>query len=380
LQHEIEELKKVQAELEATQQQLEKNLRGRQRIMDFSRDVICTIDGEGCFIQVSAASERVWGYPSAELVGRRFMELVHPDDHAKTERAAVAIRGGQAAEDFHNRYLHRDGSIVEMAWTAFWSDEDAIMFCVARDETERKAAEDAQEAIRAELARSNADLEQFAYVASHDLQEPLRAISGVVQILQRRYRGQLDERADELIQHAVDGAARMQTLINDLLAYSRVTTRGDVLQPTDCGAVLHGVLLQLESVIEESGAKISFDEMPTVEGDTEQLGQVFQNLISNAIKYRGERAPEINIGAKKVGEEWVFSVRDNGIGIDPRYSERIFVLFQRLHGRDEYSGTGIGLALCKKIVERHGGRIWVEAEPGRGSAFYFTVAAGEEGS
>jgi light-regulated signal transduction histidine kinase (bacteriophytochrome) len=249
------------------------------------------------------------------------------------------------------------------------------MYCVARDETARKQAEDAQEAIRAELARSNADLEQFAYVASHDLQEPLRAISGVVQILQRRYSGQLDERADELIQHAVDGAARMQTLINDLLAYSRVTTRGEALQPTDCAALLRGVLLHLESVIEESGAKITFDSLPTVEGDTEQLAQVFQNLISNAIKYRGERVPVIHIGAEKVGEEWVFSVRDNGIGMEPKYFERIFVLFQRLHGREEYSGTGIGLALCKKIVERHKGRIWVESEPGQGSTFYFTVAA-----
>jgi light-regulated signal transduction histidine kinase (bacteriophytochrome) len=204
-------------------------------------------------------------------------------------------------------------------------------------------------------------------------------VSGVVQILQRRYSGQLDEHADALIQHAVEGVARMQALINDLLAYSRVETRGAELQPTDCQMILRNVLLKLETVIQESGAKVTSDPLPTVAGDAGQLDQVFQNLISNAIKYRAGRTPEVHVGAEQVGDEWVFSVRDNGIGIEPQYFERIFVLFQRLHTRNEYSGTGIGLALCKKIVERHGGHIWVEAKQGQGSTFYFTVAAVESG-
>lgn len=375
MEKEIARLKNVQAELEATQQQLKDNLKMRQHIMDFSLDVICTIDKEGRLLQVSAASEKVWGYPATELVGRSYMEMVHPDDRVKTQQTAAAIMSGQATQDFHNRYLRQDGSTVEMEWTAFWEEENEIMFCVARDESARKQTEDVQQTLREELTRSNADLEQFAYAASHDLQEPLRAVSGVVQILQRRYSGQLDERADELIQHAVDGVSRMQTLINDLLAYSRVETRGGEMQPTDCEAVLRNVLLHLETVIDESGAKVTSDALPTVPADAGQLDQVFQNLISNAIKYRSERAPEIYVGAEHSDGEWIFSVRDNGIGIDPEYFKRIFVLFQRLHTRTEYAGTGIGLALCKKIVERHKGRIWVESEQGRGATFYFTVAS-----
>ncbi len=242
---------------------------------------------------------------------------------------------------------------------------------------ERRRAEQQLARYAGELARSNAELEQFAYVASHDLQEPLRMVSSFTQLLGKRYRGKLDQDADEFIGYAVDGATRMQRLINDLLAYSRVGTRGKPFQPADCQAIFGEARDNLMKVIEESGAVITHDPLPVVPGDEVQLLQLFQNLVANAIKFRSQGSPRIQVSAQQNGPEWVFAIKDNGIGIAPEHQERIFSIFQRLHHRSEYPGTGIGLALCKKIVERHGGRIWVESQPGQCSTFYFSIPGGD---
>lgn len=224
-----------------------------------------------------------------------------------------------------------------------------------------------------ELTRSNADLQQFAYVASHDLQEPLRMVASYTQLLAKRYKGKLDADADEFIGFAVDGATRMQQLIKDLLAFSRVTTQRVAAVPTECTPALQSALDNLRMAIEKQQAVVTHDPLPTVVADGSQLTQLFQNLISNAIKFHGEQPPRVHISATRNGSEWVFAVRDNGIGIDPQYAARIFVIFQRLHTSADYPGTGIGLALCKKIVEQHGGRIWVDSHPGQGATFYFTL-------
>jgi signal transduction histidine kinase len=225
----------------------------------------------------------------------------------------------------------------------------------------------------AELSRSNAELEQFAYVASHDLQEPLRMVSSYSQLLARRYQGKLGQDADEFIAFAVDGAKRMQALINDLLAYSRVGTKGGELRLTDAEAAFSSALVNVQAAIEASGAVIRHSPLPTVYADPVQLIQVFQNLLGNAIKFRDSARPEIGVACEDAPEEWCFSVCDNGIGIDPKYTDRIFQVFQRLHTRKDYPGTGIGLAICKKIAERHGGRIWVASQPGQGATFHFTI-------
>ncbi|MBE9155854.1 response regulator [Nodosilinea sp. LEGE 06152] len=229
---------------------------------------------------------------------------------------------------------------------------------------------------RQELARSNDELQKFAYVASHDLQEPLRMVTSYLQLLERRYKGQLDADADDFIQFAVDGALRMRTLINDLLTYSRVGTQGRAFEPTSSTQAVERAIANLKVAIEESEATVTYHGLPQVQADPTQLTQLFQNLISNGIKFRSEAPARVAIEASQKEDVWLFSVQDNGIGIDPQYADQIFVIFQRLNNRIAYPGTGIGLAVCKKIVERHGGKIWVQSKPNQGSTFYFTIPAG----
>ena len=223
-----------------------------------------------------------------------------------------------------------------------------------------------------ELERSNKELEHFAYVASHDLQEPLRSVTSHVQLLSMRYKGKLGKDADEFISFAIDGAARMKVLINDLLNYSRLVTRGSPFEKTDLMSIVNKVLNNLKTIIDETGAVITYDDLPELYADSTQMVQLFQNLIVNAIKFRGKDLPDIHISALRQDEEWICSVQDNGIGISSEFFDRIFVIFQRLHNIEEYEGTGIGLSVCKKIVERHGGRIWVESITGKGSTFFFS--------
>jgi len=251
------------------------------------------------------------------------------------------------------------------------------LYALRRQLAEQNAQLQREIAIRAEvqeaLQRSNTEFEQLAYVASHDMQEPLRKIASYLQLLAQRYEGRLDADADEFIGYAVDGAKRMQALINDLLAFSRVGTKAKPFAPTDCNAIVRTALMDLQIAIEECGAQIEVGELPTVMGDATQLPQLFRNLLSNAIKFRRDGVPRISVRAEPSGDAWRFAVSDNGIGIAAEYFERIFIIFQRLHARSRYAGTGIGLAICKKIVERHGGQIEVQSTPGEGSTFAFTL-------
>jgi len=262
------------------------------------------------------------------------------------------------------------GGLVSIVWKGWHT--------ITRQRTDRNHAEVALRQYAEDLARSNAELQQFAYIASHDLQEPLRMVSSYTQLLRRRYKGKLDAEADEFIEFAVDGALRMQNLINDLLLYSRVGTDAIALEPIDFNVPLNRAVFNLQATIRESQALVTHSPLPTVRADASQLTQVLQNLIGNAIKFHGEDPPRIHVSTQLEDHRWVFSVADNGLGIEPQYAERIFAIFQRLHTRDQYSGTGIGLAVCKKVVERHGGRIWMKSEPGKGTTFYFTIPVGDD--
>jgi PAS domain S-box-containing protein len=342
-------------------------------------NAVVIVNHTGTILLVNSQTEQLFGYSRNELIDQPVDILVperfrrqHPAHRASFLAEPRSRPMGEGRDLFG---LRKDSTEfpIEIGLNPLETEEGTLVLSAIVDISARKQGEELLRNAVTELARSNAELEQFAYVASHDLQEPLRAVAGCVQALQRRYHGQLDARADELIMHAVEGAVRMQSLISDLLAYSRVATRGQSFTLTDCAAIVRSALTNVQVAITESGARVTYTDLPTVMGDPTQLTQLFQNLISNACKFRNQQPAAIHIAAEPHEGAWMFSVRDNGIGIEPQYFERIFGLFQRLHTRVEYAGTGIGLAICKKIVERHGGRIWLESQPQQGSTFYFTI-------
>jgi PAS domain S-box-containing protein len=333
---------------------------------------------DGRFLRVNRRLCAILGYRDGELIGRSVKEVSHPDDRDVTDaQRARVFAGEQESVRFEKRYLRKDGRTVwvslGIALVRGEGGKPLYEIAMFDDITERKQAEAALREAHEELKRSNAELEQFAYVASHDLQEPLRMVSSYTQLLGRRYGEKFDADAKEFMGYIVDGAARMKQLIEDLLAYSRVGTRGRDFRPVPLGRPLARALGNLKAAIDESGAQVSSDPMPSVPADEAQLAQLFQNLIGNALKFRGPAAPQIRLQVSENDKFVQIAVRDNGIGIEPQYFERIFMVFQRLHNKGEYPGTGIGLAICKKVVERHGGQIRVESQPGEGSAFIFTL-------
>jgi PAS domain S-box-containing protein len=355
-------------------------------VIDAAPDAIVIVTREGAIDLVNRQAELLFGYGRGELLGQP-VELLIPEryrarhgNHRAHYEAHPQTRPMGVGLDLNGR--HRDGREfpVEISLSPMWPDGEFLVTAVIRDVTERKRTEqqlrqtaDLLARQTTELARSNEELERFAYVASHDLQEPLRMVASYTQLLARRYRGKLDADADEFIGYAVNGANRMQQLIRDLLEYSRVGTRGGEFAPVACDEIVAQILGDLAAAIGETGATIVAGALPTVSADRSQLRQLFQNLVENALKYRSDAPPVVHIDASREGDDWHFTVRDNGIGIGPEYAERIFVIFQRLHTQAEYPGTGIGLAVCKRIVERHGGRIWVESQPGEGATFHFTL-------
>jgi signal transduction histidine kinase len=410
-----EELRRVQAELEDA----------RTRYFDLYDQApvgYCTLSEQGLILETNLTAAGLLGATRVALVKKPISRFILKEDqdiyylHHKQlfeahsassflrqgfpQREAASAgqidgRAGQAAEpQSHPREQARAACELRMRktdGTIFWARLEAnvtpdpsinsgqaddgapVSRVVLTDITERKQAEDKLRGVLAELERSNKDLELFASIASHDLQEPIRMVAGYTQLLAERYENRLDEKAKKYIAYAKEGSIRMQQLVSDLLTYSRVGTRGNPIETKDAHALLDEAIKNLAAMLEESKAIVTHEELPMVRADARQLVQVFQNLLANAVKFRGEDLPRIHVSARDEGPEWIFSVRDNGIGIDRKYTDRIFVIFQRLHTRQEYPGTGIGLAVCKRIVERHGGKIWFESEPGKGSVFFFTI-------
>ena len=330
----------------------------------------------GAIIDANNSAACYYGYDRATLMTINISDLNTLDpEQVKAERLH-ALHDERNTFIFPHRLAGGEIRMVEVNTSPIAHKGQTILFSIIHDITDRIRAEEQLRMTLAELTRSNEDLQHFAYVASHDLQEPLRMVASFTQLLARRYCGQLDDDAKKFIAYAVEGATRMQQLIEDLLAFSRVESKGRPLESAATGKLLDAAVRNLQTAIEESRAEITHGELPTVPADSSQLIQLFQNLVGNAIKFhRPGEPPRIRVSARNLGQEWQFSVADNGIGVDPRFANRIFVIFQRLHAREQYPGTGIGLAICKRIVERHGGRIWVESTPGVGATFHFTLAA-----
>jgi PAS domain S-box-containing protein len=356
-------------------------MEGRYRgLLEAAPDAMVVVNPAGEIVLLNVQAEKQFGYHRDELVGQKVKNII-PEGFAERliadgTRSAAEALAQQIGTGIELNGRRKDGTEfpIEIMLSPLESAEGVLVTAAIRNITERKKSEEQLAKTMGELKRSNEELQQFAYVSSHDLQEPLRMVTSYTQLLAGRYKGRLDSDADEFIAFAVDGCHRMQGLIKDLLVYSRAGTNGRVLREVSAENALKEALANLRATIDQSGAVVTHDALPAVRTDETQLTQVFQNLVGNAIKYHGAEVPRVHVSVtKNGGDEWIFSVRDNGLGIDPQYFDRIFILFQRLHGRDEFEGTGIGLAICKKILERLGGRIWVESQANKGSTFYFAL-------
>lgn len=352
----------------------------RDLFFNTSLTLFCTADFNGYFRQLNSAWHELFGWEIEELLSKPFADFLHPDDLDSTAATVRDIKKGYRTTNFINRYRTKSGGYKILKWDALALDD--IMYCSATDitelinrENEIKAKKDELEILVRQLEISNEELQQFAYVASHDLQEPLRKIKNFSELLAQHYKNSLDEKAERYISYLVGGAARLQSLINDLLTYSRITSQGREFERINMESVLQNALQNISMSLKESGGIIKHDPLPIIMADASQITQLLQNLIGNAVKYRKENVnPKIQINVHETESGYTFVVNDNGIGFEQEFADRIFVVFQRLHSSTEFEGTGIGLALCKRIVERHGGRIWAESKPGEGSSFYFTLA------
>jgi PAS domain S-box-containing protein len=356
-------------------------LENYQVFLESAPDAMVVINRDGRIVLVNTQAEKLFLISRDQLVGQQIESLVpkrYRSNHLGQRQSysdQPRQRSMGSGSELHG--LRSDGSEfpVEISLNPITTDNGLLVASAIRDITEvrKKANEELKKYVQA-LEVSNAELEQFAYIASHDLQEPLRTISSYCQMMEHEYKGTLDQKADEYIKFTVDASNRMQSLIKDLLTYSRI---GRDRAPTeiDCNIIVADVIRVLKPSIEGSKAEVSSDHLPSIVADPIQMNQLFQNLIGNALKFCSDKPLKIHISYKNEGQRYVFSVTDNGIGIDPQYAQRIFVIFQRLHTREAYPGTGIGLSICKKVVENHGGKIWVESTPGQGSTFYFSISS-----
>ncbi len=375
------ELELSNKNLDSYAKQLKESEEQFKGLLESAPDAMVIVNEDGVIKLINRQTEKLFAYNKEELIGQKVELLIpqrfagnHPH-HLENYFTNPKAREMGAGLELFGKKKNADEFPIEISLSPLRTKEGTIVSAAIRDISERKKVELELKEKSLELTRSNSELEQFAYVASHDLQEPLRMVTSYVQLLSNRYKDKLDQDANDFIAFAVDGSNRMRILITDLLQYSRVN-RTKPFEWIDLNNELTVILKNLESSIKENNALIKSDPLPKIYGDNVLIGQLFQNLIANAIKFKGEKNPEIYITGKKVNNAYQFSVKDNGIGIQKEYSDKIFVIFQRLHTKEKYPGTGIGLAICKKIVERHGGKIWVESEFGKGSTFYFTIATG----
>lgn len=375
LQNEIQERKRAERKLSESQQRF-------QGAFDNAPIGVALVGRDGSFLEVNNALAQLLGYSKSDLLQSSFQSLTHAED-LETDESLVqeVLERKRDSYQLEKRYIHKGGTVIwaQLSVSAVLNETGQVAYFISQiqDVTKQKQSTAALEDYADKLAQSNRDLEDFAYVASHDLQEPLRMVSSYVQLLAKRYTDELDERAKEYIHFATDGAARMQKLINDLLKYSRVESQGQSFSRIESEDALNGALSNLTMRIKETGAQVTFDKLPEVLGDGGQLTHVFQNLIGNALKFRGDEPPRIHISAEPTNHKndpaWRFAIKDNGIGIEQEYLARIFTLFQRLHTREDFEGTGIGLALCRRIIERHKGRVWAESRVGQGTTFFFML-------